>query len=447
MNIRRIIILLSVAIIPILLIAAKQQDVVGYWKHQLEPGFNFVAFPVLPDNPTIRNVIGNKLGNVEISAYDPLLKRYRTATYSTANESWSGDLYLLGRGTAYWINILGDSPKELLISGYPEQYTKFTWNKLGNGWKHFAPTYGKAHKLSDVPPENVNDILIKWDRTKSRFVAVSVLPGNEWQTVQFENIEPDQAYIVHLNNTPAPKIGPPTELERTEAKMDVTPAPDNASRYLIPTPLVIGNQSAVPICYHNGQVCNGGFTVQVMKEVLIAGSENDPQFDQLLVDEMNMSPAVSADGRFKMVLTVNTANGLVAGDRIFLNVVGPGGSKTSSASFVIPDGEYSVPDVSFPQPLSEPNRTALLPTAYRVTTPYPSPFNSSFRVDFQAPTAGLTTIRLFDVNGRTVKSEKVALGAGTHRLTVKGDGLANGLYIFELSSGTFKHRAKVAYLK
>lgn len=446
MHLKRVLFLLAVLALPLLLTAAKQQDVVGYWKHQLQPGYNHIAFPVLPDNPTVRNVIGDRLGDVEISAYDPLLNRYRTAVYNSADGKWSGDLYLLGRGTAYWIHLLGDSPKELLVTGFPEQYTKFQWSKLGYGWKHFAPTYGKAHKLADVPPDNPRDVLIKWDRATNRFVSQTVVSGKEWQGEPFDKIEPDQAYIIQLNTAPPPRIGPPTELEQAETKLDVR-SQERAVSTPVPVPLLISNQSAVPICYHNGQVCTGGFTVQVIKEHLIPGTEADPQFDHKLIDEINVGPAVSPDGKFNIVLTVSEQSGLSAGDRVFLTVVGPGGSKTSSTSFVIPENEFSVPDVTFPQPLSEPGRVALVPTQFKVSSPYPSPFNSSFRVDFSAPVAGMTIVRLYDVNGRTVKSERMALGAGTHRLAVKGGGLANGLYIFELSQGSFKYRAKVTYLK
>jgi len=447
MNMPRRLSLLIGLLIPFALLAVTQDDVVGYWKLELSPGFNLVAFPVLPQNPTVRNVIGDRLGSVEISTFDPQLNRYRAAYYDAGAGTWTGDLYILSRGTAFWINLLDNQPRELFLSGFPEKYTRFHWNSLGEGWRFYAPVYGKEQKLSDVPPENPDDVVIRWNPARTRFEMTPTDGGSAWFATSFDNLDPDQAYYVDLHNKLPERFGPPTQLESAAYSPVIDIPEGGGARVEPPFPMILGNKEGIAICHQNGEVCSGGMTVQIYKEVATQQPGGEWVSTSVLMDEQNVASALSTDGKFKIVTTINGGSGLKVGDRIHLTVIGQKGAKTSSVSFEIPAEVHALLDLKFGNPMTAPNFPATIPTQFSMTAPYPNPFNSSFRVDFETPVTGLTLLRLYDLNGRTVKEERLPLAAGIHRITFSGNGLANGLYFFEVSSGGHKAFAKVAYVK
>ena len=161
--------------------AETQNDVVGYWTFELNPGFNLVSFPVLPEQTSPQNVIGDMLGNVEITSWDEHLGRHRWARYETQSDQWTGDLYLLDRGVAYWINLTDAvETQHLIVTGHPELYRKFRWSGLRNGWNYYAPTFGRVQSFNDLPPDNSRDLLVSWDNEQSRFNMAEAAHGREW---------------------------------------------------------------------------------------------------------------------------------------------------------------------------------------------------------------------------------------------------------------------------
>ena len=92
--------------------AESQRDVVGYWKFELNPGFNLIAFPLLPETPSPRAVFRDIQTDIEITTWDRLLRSYRWTRYNAETGLWTGDLFLLDRGVAYWINVMNAGVEE-----------------------------------------------------------------------------------------------------------------------------------------------------------------------------------------------------------------------------------------------------------------------------------------------------------------------------------------------
>jgi hypothetical protein len=84
--------------------------------------------------------------------------------------------------------------------------------------------------------------------------------------------------------------------------------------------------------------------------------------------------------------------------------------------------------------LAATNTPTALPERLELSA-YPNPFNATTTITFSLPTAGAVELRVYDVTGRLVKTladEK--MGAGTHRMTVDGTGLASGVYLARLTT-------------
>ncbi len=435
MNILKLIIVLTI-LLPLSLGAVTQQDVVGFWTFNLEPGFNLVTFPLLPDNPTIQNVIGDRLSNSEISTWDNRLERFRYSKFDSESGRWSGDLFILNRGTAYWINIVGEDPKQMVLTGKPEQYIQFNWTQLDHGWNFYAPTIGKSESLSDLPPAHSDDLLIGWNSQEKLFNLIEA-KDDSWSIGEFEELSPDRGYIVYLNRRIARQVGPPTRPEMLYQPTDGSDV-DGGNLSQPPRPLIVSNDEGLPVCNPDGGVCNGGFLVQVIR---------DGEIPQIISEQFIVSGNAET-GRFQMVLTVSP-NGIQPDDQVYLLIKGQGGAETRSISFTIPSDEQFVSDVSFPLPMSQRETQEFIPAEFSLGSPYPNPFNDRFQVELQLPKSGNVIYALYDIQGRQALSfDEKKLSAGVHRLSITASQqLSTGIYFLEIKTGSERGLAKIAYIR
>ncbi len=438
--------------------AATQRDVVGFWTHQLHPGWSLVTFPVLPDTPTLQAVIGDALGRVEIATWDRRIGSYRWASYDPETGGWTGNLFILDRGTAYWINLPeADGARSLVVTGHPEVYTRFRWSKLAPGWQYYSPTFGRAQGLNEFPPDQRNDLLVTWNRERLLFELTEATSDRQWHGSGFDQFDPDRAYIVYLNRRAPRRVGPPTELEYLYNRMQekqrgavvMSEDDDDPVEYMQPPwPLVVGNRGGVPVRYQGGESCNGGFTVQVVREKLRIGigGKLEPYPEE--VAEYLIAPGEAETGCFRLALTAGeTAEFLNPGDRVYLMVVHQGGASTRSTSFEVPLAERFIPDLDFPDPLSTPGERPAAPTEFTLGKPYPNPFNDRFRIEVCLPETAPLKYVLYDLRGRAVLINERPLSAGTHRLTINAGDLSAGIYFLEVKAGSLRGLVKVAYIK
>lgn len=79
-----------------------------------------------------------------------------------------------------------------------------------------------------------------------------------------------------------------------------------------------------------------------------------------------------------------------------------------------------------------------LPTSYALGQNYPNPFNPSTTVDFSLPETATVTLKVFDLGGRLLGTVvDRTMPAGYHTVTLDASGLATGVYLYELRTGSF----------
>ena len=89
-----------------------------------------------------------------------------------------------------------------------------------------------------------------------------------------------------------------------------------------------------------------------------------------------------------------------------------------------------------------------LPLSFQVGEAWPNPFNPSATLRFTLPAPGQVSARLHNLQGQVVGLLFSGhLGAGEHRLAIRGDGLASGLYFLELEAGSDRAVRKLTLLK
>ena len=89
-----------------------------------------------------------------------------------------------------------------------------------------------------------------------------------------------------------------------------------------------------------------------------------------------------------------------------------------------------------------------LPDRTSLGANYPNPFNPSTNITFSLPQSGYVTLKVFDVRGRAVSTlVDGVLEAGPHQYHWNADGLAGGVYLYQLQTGDFTETRKMSLVK
>ena len=87
-------------------------------------------------------------------------------------------------------------------------------------------------------------------------------------------------------------------------------------------------------------------------------------------------------------------------------------------------------------------------TEYALKKNFPNPFNPTTTIGFDLLEAGNVTLTIYDINGQMVA--KVVDGwymEGSHETVFDATGLSSGVYIYDLTAGSFKANGKMVMMK
>ncbi len=85
---------------------------------------------------------------------------------------------------------------------------------------------------------------------------------------------------------------------------------------------------------------------------------------------------------------------------------------------------------------------------FRVEQNYPNPFNPVTVVEYEIPTDGIVVAEPYDITGEKVMDiMNGERSAGIHRITIDGNRLSNGVYLFRLKFGNYTSLKKIILLK
>jgi hypothetical protein len=92
--------------------------------------------------------------------------------------------------------------------------------------------------------------------------------------------------------------------------------------------------------------------------------------------------------------------------------------------------------------------TPAVPQATSLAQNFPNPFNPVSTIEFGLPAAGVVHLEVFDMLGRHVATlVRGEYPAGAHRVTFDAKGLASGMYLYRLESGSFTETRKMILLR
>jgi hypothetical protein len=136
--------------------------------------------------------------------------------------------------------------------------------------------------------------------------------------------------------------------------------------------------------------------------------------------------------------TVKTFSGHSEGEQYYWQV---------QASNIAGSGPWS--DVSsFTFAITDVEGEAGTPTEFSISQNYPNPFNPTTTITFALPQRGRTTITLYDLLGRIVKTLiNRELEAGYHEIHFDASSLPSAVYFYTIQSGGFVQTKRMIVMK
>ncbi len=89
-----------------------------------------------------------------------------------------------------------------------------------------------------------------------------------------------------------------------------------------------------------------------------------------------------------------------------------------------------------------------LPDEFKLYANFPNPFNPATAIKFDLPEPDNVEITVYDIAGNFISTlVNRRYEAGTHSITFSGEGLASGVYLYELKTGSFTKSKKMMLLR
>lgn len=90
----------------------------------------------------------------------------------------------------------------------------------------------------------------------------------------------------------------------------------------------------------------------------------------------------------------------------------------------------------------------LIPTHFKLSNPYPNPFNPITRIQFELLTPDFIRIDLFDLKGKIVKNiSQFPYSSGQYEIIVDGNELSSGIYFVRINGQHYSRSFKIVLMK
>ena len=100
------------------------------------------------------------------------------------------------------------------------------------------------------------------------------------------------------------------------------------------------------------------------------------------------------------------------------------------------------------QELASLSQALEVPADFALEANYPNPFNPETTIRFALPVASHVVIEVYDMLGREVaRLVDGEMGAGHHTVVFEGRGLASGIYVYRMFSGSFEQHRTMLLVK
>lgn len=146
------------------------------------------------------------------------------------------------------------------------------------------------------------------------------------------------------------------------------------------------------------------------------------------------------------------------------SVIGPGGNKTSNASYIL-NGTVGEPfignsvntanqhQIGFwyvyqQQTITDVEDDQTIPIEFKLEQNYPNPFNPSTVIKFAVPERSNVVIKIYDIlGGEIVTLANEEMDAGWYQRSFNANGISSGVYLFRMEAGNYVNTKKMILLR
>jgi len=94
------------------------------------------------------------------------------------------------------------------------------------------------------------------------------------------------------------------------------------------------------------------------------------------------------------------------------------------------------------------SRNSILPDQYKLSQNYPNPFNPTTTINYELPTDGIVTIKIFDLVGKEIATlVNESKKAGSYQVLFNGQNFSSGIYFYKIEVGNFVETRKMVLIK
>ncbi|RQW02637.1 T9SS C-terminal target domain-containing protein, partial [candidate division KSB1 bacterium] len=207
--------------------------------------------------------------------------------------------------------------------------------------------------------------------------------------------------------------------------------------------LFVLNEGATLATVHEGGIDS---TIQTTGDVVLSNSANFI-FNGTAAQVTNFLMPDTVNG-----LTIDNAAGVTLSKETLINGVLRlvAGEFDNTIPFALgPNGSISYEGGSLKYPLSvEDPLLPEIPTEFALLQNYPNPFNPSTTIRYDLPRETHVTLKIYDIMGHLVAelvNEKHE--AGAYELVWNANGVASGVYFYQITAGDFTSVRKLILMK
>jgi hypothetical protein len=92
--------------------------------------------------------------------------------------------------------------------------------------------------------------------------------------------------------------------------------------------------------------------------------------------------------------------------------------------------------------------SSIVPKEFALHQNYPNPFNPTTTIQYDLPSAGLVSLKVFDILGREVRTlVSDNLQPGSYEVTFDATGLVSGVYFYRMQGGEFVQTKRLLLLR
>lgn len=104
--------------------------------------------------------------------------------------------------------------------------------------------------------------------------------------------------------------------------------------------------------------------------------------------------------------------------------------------------------IKYSQPTGVKQVNSNIPKWFKLYQNYPNPFNPQTLIKYQIPSAGFVRISIYNLLGQEIAQlVNEYKEAGYYNVQFDGSRLSTGIYIYKITTGTFREMKKMVLLK